>query len=162
MSSPAQPFNYGMNAAAFSTGSSQINSYATSIAQNLPGAIRCPAVSVTVATGTTVALPASVFSAGSGIYAVFCDGNGNNDLSAVGSVTITPAGTISDSKGFFCNNLSPTPVVTVAAGPPVTATAATPYTILYMTGALGAYIPSIFQNLTASIVYSVSAIKLAN
>jgi len=162
MSSPAQPYNYATNATAFSTGSTQINSYATSVAQNLPSAIRCAPVSVPVATGTTVPLPASVFSAGSGVYAVFCDGNGNNDLSAVGSVTITPAGTIADSKGFFCNNLSPTAVSTYAAGPPIAITTVSPYCILYMTGAAGAYIPSIFQNLTASITYNVSAIKLSN
>lgn len=159
---PNQPFNYGMNAAAFSTGSTQINSYATSVAQNLPGAIRCPAVLVTVATGVNVPLPASVFSAGSGVYAVFCDGGGNNDLSAVGSVVITPAGTISDSKGFFCNNVSPTATVVVTQGPPVTATASSTQNILFMNGALGSYIPNLFQNVQASIGYLVSAIKLAN
>lgn len=156
--SAAQPYNYAMNAAAFSTGGTQINSYATSIAQNLPGAIRCAPVSVPVATGVNVPLPASVFSAGSGVYALFCDGNGNNDLSAIGSVTITPAGTISDSKGFFCSNVNP--VAVVAQGPPVTVT--TTYQILFMIGALGSYIPNLFQNTGAGITYSVSAIKLAN
>lgn len=162
MSTPPAPYNYGMNAAAFSTGSTQINSYATSIAQNLPGAIRCAPVSVPVATATNTPIPASVFSAGSGIYALFCDGTGNNDLSAIGSVTITPAGTIADSKGFFCSNVNPAPVVTVVQGPPVSATAASTYQILFYTGALGAYVPNLYQNTGASITYSVSAIKLAN
>jgi hypothetical protein len=31
-----------------------------------------------------------------------------------------------------------------------------------MTGSLGAYIPTIFQNVSASITYAVSAIKIAN
>lgn len=158
MSSPAQPCNYAMDAVALSTGSSKINTYATSIAQNLPTAIRCAPVSVTVATGTQVAVPASVFSAGSGIYTLFCDGNGNNDLSATGTVTITPAGTIADSKGFFCNSLNSNAVYT--AGPPIAV--ANPYQILFLGGAVGSYVPQIFQNVTASVTYSVSAIKIAN
>jgi len=162
MATPPAPYNYAMNAAAFSTGSTQINSYATSIAQNLPGAIRCAPVSVTVPTGTNTPIPASVFSAGSGVYALFCDGNGNNDLSAIGSVVITPAGTIADSKGFFCNNVSPVLTSVYAAGPPVTVTTTTTWQILFYTGAAGAYQPTLFQNFTASQVYSVSAIKLAN
>jgi hypothetical protein len=157
MSSPAQPCNYGLNAAAFSTGSTQTNSYATSIAQNLPTAIRCAPVSVTVATGTQVAVPASVFSAGSGIYTLFCDSGGNNDLSATGSVTIV-GGVITDSKGFFCNSLNSNAVYT--AGPPVAV--ASPYQILFLGGAVGSYVPQLYQNVSASLIYSVSAIKIAN
>jgi len=158
MSSPAQPYNYAMDAVAASTGSSQTNMFATSIAQNLPTAIRCAPVNVTVATGTQVAVPASVFSAGSGIYTLFCDSGGNNDLSATGSVTITPAGTIADSKGFFCNSLNSNAVYT--AGPPVAISS--PYQILFLGGALGSYVPQIYQNVSATLTYAVSAIKIAN
>jgi hypothetical protein len=152
----AQPYNYGLNATAFSTGATQINSYATSIAQNLPGAFRCAPVSVTLATGTNTPVPASVFSQGSGVYAIFVDGGSNNDLSAVGSVTITPAGTISDSKGFFNQVLSS--ITAPAGGGACTTTGIS----MFENGALNSYIPNLFQNIQASLVVSVSAIKLSN
>ena len=154
--SPAQPFNYGSNAAAFSTGATQTNSYATSIAQNLPGAFRCAPVSVTLATGVNVPVPPAVFSQGSGVYAIFVDGGGNNDCSAVGSVTITPAGTISDSKGFINQILN---TITAPAGGGACSTTGI---IIFELGALGSYIPNLYQNYTASAVVSVSAIKLSN
>ena len=152
----AQPYNYGLNAAAFSTGATQTNSYATSIAQNLPGAFRCAPVSVTLATGTNTPVPASVFSQGSGVYAIFVDGNGNNDCSAVGSVTITPAGTILDSKGFFNSVLA---TITAPAGGGACTTTGI---LIFEIGALGGYIPNLFQNIQGSLVVSVSAIKLSN
>jgi hypothetical protein len=151
-------FNYAIDAVARSGGAAPQNTFATAVADNLPTAIRSASVNVVVATGVNVPIPASVFSAGSGVYALFCDAAGNNDLSAVGSVTITPAATIADSKGFFCNNVNTT--LTVAQGPPVTVTQS--QNILFMTGSLGAYIPTIFQNVSASITYAVSAIKIAN
>jgi hypothetical protein len=153
--------NLGPDAVPFSGGNAPVTSFAKSLAQSLPGAIACASVNVTVPTGTNTVIPASVFSAGSGVYALFCDGNGNNDLSAVGSVSIV-GGAIADSKGFFCSNVNPVPIVTVAVGPPVTATAAATYQILFYTGAAGAYQPTLFQNFTASQVYAVTAIKIAN
>jgi len=153
--------NLGPDAVPFSGGNAPVTSFSKSTAQSLPGAIACAAVPLVVATGTPVAVPASVFSAGSGVYAIFCDGGGNNDLSAVGSVSIV-GGAIVDSKGFFCNNVTPASTVVVTQGPPVTATATATYNILFENGALGSYLPYVFQNVQASLTYSVSAIKIAN
>jgi hypothetical protein len=152
MSNP--PYNYGINAAPVSNTK---NNFATAVADNLPTAIRCAPVNVTVATATQVAVPASVFSAGSGIYTLFCDSGGNNDLSATGSVTVV-GGVITDSKGFFCNSLNSNAVYT--AGPPVAV--ANPYQILFLGGAVGSYVPQLFQNVSASLTYSCTAIKIAN
>ena len=153
--------NLGPDAVAFSGGNAPTSSYSKSVAQSLPGAIACASVAVTVPTGVNTVLPASVFSAGSGVYALFCDGTGNNDLSAVGSVSIV-GGAIADSKGFFCNNVSPVITSVYAAGPPIAVTSTTTWQILFYTGNVGAYVPTLFQNFTASQVYNVTAIKIAN
>jgi hypothetical protein len=152
MSSPAQPYNYGSNAAAFSTGGSQINSYATSIAQNLPTAIVNGSVSsLTVNTATNTNIPASAFPQGSGLYLIECNGNGNNDLISLARIQITPAGTIAGTGGCFMNNVNP---VGAVAGAVSTA----PYQILFINGTS----PCVFQNIQASIVYSITTTKIAN
>ena len=147
-------WNLGITAAPVSNTK---NNFATAVADNLPTAIRCAPVPVTVATATQVAVPASVFSAGSGIYTLFCDGSLNNDLSATGSVTIV-GGVITDSKGFFCNSLNSSAVY--AAGPPVSVTI--PFQILFCGGTVGSYVPQLYQNVAGSVTYSCTAIKIAN
>jgi len=157
MATPA-PYNYGMNAAAFSTGSTQINSYATSIAQNLATAVVCPSVSLPVANNAATAIPASVFSAGSGVYTLYCDvaGTTGYDLAATGRVTIV-SGAITNSTGFICQQ---TQAPVVAQGPPVTVTQAV--AVLANTGVLGAQSPAIFQTSGGSLTYTIIATKLAN
>ena len=157
MATPA-PYNYGLNATAFSTGSTQINSYATAIAQNLPTAVVCPSVSLPVPNNAATAIPASVFSLGSGVYTLFCDvaGTTGYDLSATGRVTIV-SGAITNSTGFICQQ---TQAPVVAQGPPVTVTQAV--AVMANSGVLGAQSPALFQTSGGSLTYTIIATKLAN
>lgn len=146
------PSNYAMNAVAFSTGGTQINSYATSISQNVPTSIICPGVNLATVSGTPIPVPASVFSAGSGFYHLWLNGPGSYDVCSTGNVVITPAGTISQSAGFFSQSIqSVTPSAFGTASAIVQVT---------MTN-VGAG-PVILQNSGGAQTYSCQAIKIAN
>ena len=152
MSSPAQPYNYAMNAASFSTGATQTNSYATSIAQNLPTSVICPGVNLVTASGTPIAVPASVFSAGSGFYHLWLNGPGTYDVCSTGNITITPAGTIASSAGFYSQSIQS--VTPSAFG--------TPSAIVQVTMTNTGGGPVILQNSGGAQTYSCQAIKIAN
>jgi hypothetical protein len=127
--------------------------FAPSKADNVPTAVVCAPVTVTVATGAggQTAIPVSAFSAGSGVYLLNCNGNGNNDIQAFGTVIITPANTIQTVVGFTAFNVSPVGVVAGAVN-------TNPYQGVFLDGLN----ITLFQNVTASVVYSVQAIKIAN
>jgi hypothetical protein len=108
---------------------------------------------VAVATGTNTAIPLSVFSAGSGVYLLNVDSSGNNDVQAFGSIIISPAGTLVLAVGFTAFNVSPTGAV-------VGAVSTNPYQGVFLLGKPGA--PTLFQNVAASLTYSVIATKIAN
>lgn len=152
MSSPAQPFNYGMSAAALSTGSTQINTYATSISQNLPTSVIIPGVNLATVSGTPIAVPAAVFSAGSGFYHLWLNGPGSYDVCSTGNVVITPAGTIQQSAGFFSQSIQS--VTPSAFG--------TPSAIVQVTMTNVGAGPVILQNSGGPQTYSCQAIKIAN
>ena len=151
--------NYSADAVQRSNGSSTIAAgatafYATSSADNVPTALSGPATSVVVATGTSQPIPLSAFASGSGLYLVEANGNGNNDVQALGRLIVSPAGTILGATGFTNSVSAPTAVY--AAGPPVAVTV--PYQIIYLNGVA----PTIFQNVAASVTYVVTCTKIAN
>jgi hypothetical protein len=150
--SVAQPFNYAMNAAAFSTGTTKINSYATSISQNVPTSIICPGVNLATVSGTPIPVPASVFSAGSGFYHLWLNGPGTYDVCSTGNVAITPAGTIASSAGFFSASIQS---VTAPGGAGACA-------IVQVTMTNAGAGPVILQNSGGAQTYSCQAIKIAN
>lgn len=150
-------YNYGIDAVPRSgpgnNGSAQ-NLFCGSSADNVPTALVGPATTVTVASGANVPIPASAFSGGSGVYLVEANGNGNNDVQAFGRVIITPAGTFQAAAGF--TNAVASGTATYTAGPPIAVTI--PYQIIFLNG----FVPTIFQNVTASVVYIVTCTKIAN
>ena len=151
--------NLGPDAVPFSGGNAPVTSFAKAVAQSLPGAIVCATVSVPVANNTQVALPASVFAAGSGVYQVFADvaGSTGYDLTSFGSVVIT-AGAITTCAGFQAQSVQ-APVY--AAGPPPTVTQITA-NMAPVGASAAAYIPNHFQTSGGALTYSVTAIKIAN
>ena len=150
--SAAMPSNYAMNAVAFSTGGTQINSYATSISQNLPTSVICGGQNLATVSGTPIAVPASVFSAGSGFYHLWLNGPGSFDVCSTGNVVITPAGTIQQSAGFFSQSIQS---VTAPGGAGACA-------IVQVTMTNGGGGPVILQNSGGPQTYSCQAIKIAN
>jgi len=156
MSSPAQPYNYSISAAAASTGSTNKSLFAPSKADNVgPCAIGTP-VSFTVASqapgANGVPLTPAVFQFGAGLYLINVNGNGNNDIQTWGVINFNADGSLGTCTGCFGQNTSPTGAVAAAV-------ATIPYQILYL-GA-GA-IPTLYQNTGVSITYAVSATKIAN
>lgn len=147
--------NYGINAAPVSNTK---NNFAPAVADNLPTAITCPSVSLPVPDNAATAIPASVFSLGSGVYTLFCDvaGTTGYDLSATGRVTIV-SGVITNSTGFICQQ-SQAPVY--VAGPPIAVSQA--IAVMANTGVLGAQSPALFQTSGGSLTYTLIATKLAN
>lgn len=155
MATPPPPYNYSINAVAANTATAL---FAPSKAQNLPTAIVCPTISLPVPNNTATAIPASVFSAGSGVYTLFCDvaGTTGYDLASSGRVTIV-SGAITNSVGFICQQVQ-APVYVV--GPPIAVTQAV--AALANTGVLGAQSPAIFQTSGGALTYSIIATKIAN
>lgn len=156
MSSPAQPYNYGLDAVSSSTGATKKSLFAPSKADNVgPCAVGTP-VSFTVASqapgANGVPLTPAVFQFGAGLYLINCNGNGNNDIQTFGVINFAADGSLAPCAGCFGQNTSPTGAV-------VGAVSTTPYQLLYL--GVGT-IPTIFQNTGASITYAVSAIKIAN
>ena len=149
--------NLGPDAVPYSGGNAPVTSYAKSSANSLPGAILCASQVVAVATATATPLPAAVFAAGSGVYTVFCDvvGTTGNDICATGWVNIV-AGAIADSKGFVAQQRGD-PVYN-GAGPTVTQTVSS----LQEVGAVGSYVPNLFQTSGGALNYTVTAIKQSN
>ena len=147
--------NYGINAAPVSNSK---NNFAPAVADNVPTAVTCPAVSLPVPNNAATAIPASVFSLGSGVYTVFCDvaGTTGYDLAATGRVTVV-AGAITNSTGFICQQ---TQAPVYVAGPPIAVTQAV--AVLANTGTLGAQSPAIFQTSGGTLTYTIIATKLAN
>ena len=155
MASPPPSYNYSINAAAANTATAL---FAPSKAQNLPTAIVCPTISLPVPNNAATAIPASVFSAGSGVYNLYCDvaGTTGYDLASSGQVTIV-SGAITNSAGFICQQTQ-APVYVV--GPPIAVTQAV--AVLANTGALGSQSPAIFQTSGGALTYSIIATKIAN
>jgi hypothetical protein len=131
--------------------------FVPSQAYNLPTAIVGATQTVTCASGNNVPIPAAVFSDGSGnfygsgLYQIEVNSSGNNDVQALARITLNPAGVISATAGCFMNNVSTTGAV---AGSVSTA----PNQIIFILN----NVPTLFQNISASIAYSVTAIKIAN
>lgn len=151
MSSPAQPYNYGLDAVSSSTGATNKSLFAPSVSDNVPSAIVGPIDLLAVPTATNTNIPASVFAEGSGIYWLECNGNGNNDLCSIVRVRISPANTYVATFGCFMNNVNP-------VGAVVGATNTNPYQILFVNGTS----PCLYQNIQASITYALTATKIAN
>jgi hypothetical protein len=149
-------YNYGIDAVPRSgPGNNGLgtNLFVPSTSDNLPTAVICAPVSMTIATGAggQTHIPVTAFSAGSGVYLINANGNGNNDVQAFGTIIITPAGTISSTTGFTAFNVSP---IGAVAG----AVSTNPYLGIFLDGVF----PTLFQNVSASVVFSVQAIKIAN
>lgn len=147
MSTPAAPYNYAIDAVARSGGSAPQNMFAPAKADNLPTSITCATVSVVVENTTFTPLPASIFSAGSGLYHLYCNGPGTYDVCSTGSVVIS-GGLITSANGFNQNTIQSVTSTTVG----------TPATIVAVT-LLGT---NLYQNSGAAQTYICQAIKIAN
>jgi hypothetical protein len=139
--------NYAIEAVQRSGGAAPQNMFAPSVADNLETTIVCPGVSLATVSGTPIAVPASTFANGSGLYHLWCNGPGNYDLCSTGYINITPAGTIASAAGFFSQSIQ-----SVSAGGAVTQA----YLTNTGTG------PTITQNSGAAQTYSCQAIKIGN
>ena len=154
---PSPSFNYGYDAVARSSGVAPLAMFAPSGNNNVPNSLKGTAVAVTAPTnapgdvGTPV--PASVFQFGPGLYWLLCDGNGNNDLTAMIQVNFNAAGALAGCVGGFSNSVSSIGVVAGAVN-------TNPYQLLYNAGG----VPVIFQNTlpVSTITYSCTAWKMAN
>lgn len=150
MSTPAAPYNYAIDAVQRSGGSAPQNMFAPAKADNLPTSIICAPVSVDISSSTFTLLPVSVFSAGSGVYSLFCNGPGAYDLCSTGSLVIT-AGVITASSGFATTNI--VGGTSLVGGGAIT---------LNYTSLSGGGAPGIFQTSGADQTYVCQAIKIAN
>jgi len=146
------PYNYSVDAVARSGGTAPQNMFATAVAQNLSTALNSTAIGLDVSSGAFTAIPASVFSNGSGLYHLWCNGPGSYDVCSTGRVNITPAGTIASSAGF-------TSQVIQSVTSPVGGGACTVVSVSLSTGG-GA--PGILQTSGGDQSYSCQAIKIAN
>jgi hypothetical protein len=147
------PYNYAVDAVARSGSTTPQNMFATAVEQNLPTAISATGISVaTDASATPVPIPASVFSAGSGIYHLWCNGPGSYDVCSTGRVVITPAGTVSSAAGFSSQNIQS--VTPSAFG--------SPSAIVQVTLSNTGTGPILTQNSGGVQTYSCQAIKIAN
>jgi hypothetical protein len=141
--------NYSLDAVARSNTQ---NMFAPSKADNVPTSVIAGGISLPTVSGTPIPIPASAFSAGSGFYHLWCNGPGTYDVCSTGNVVITPAGTISQSAGFFSQSIQS--VTPSAFG--------TPSAIVQVNLTNVGAGPVLLQNSGAAQTYSVQAIKLAN
>lgn len=149
--SVAQPYNYGIDAVARSTGAVPQNMFAPSKADNIETAVVSAIRTITVVSGTpyafTSADAAALFPT-SGIYALNLDTAGVADLSAVGRVNILSTGQI-NFYGF-------------QASTSISGAAFATYAQMTMTGGPPSTTITLNQNTGANVVYSATSIKLAN
>ena len=149
----AYNYNYAVDAVARSGSTTPQNMFATAVALNLPTAINATGISVaTDASATPVPIPASVFSAGSGLYHLWCNGPGTYDVCSTGRVTITPAGTVASAAGFSSQNIQ-------SVTSPVGGGACTIVQVTLSNTGTG---PILTQNSGVIQNYSCQAIKIAN
>jgi hypothetical protein len=145
-------YNYAVDAVARSGSTTPQNMFATAKADNLPTSIPSAGVNVVTASGTPVAIPASVFANGSGLYHLWCNGPGAYDVCSTGNIVITPAGTVSSAAGFSSQNIQS--VTPSAFG--------TPSAIVQVTLSNSGTGPVLTQNSGGAQTYSCQAIKIAN
>jgi hypothetical protein len=146
-------YNYAVDAVARSGSTTPQNMFATAKADNLPTAIIAAGVNVaTDASATPVPIPASVFSAGSGLYHLWCNGPRTYDVCSTGNIIITPAGTVASAAGFSSQNIQS--VTPSAFG--------TPSAIVQVTLSNTGTGPVLTQNSGGAQTYSCQAIKIAN
>ena len=144
--------NYAIEAVQRSGGAAPQNMFAPSVADNVETTIVCTGVSLATVSGTPIAVPASVFSAGSGFYHLWCNGPGTYDVCSTGNIVITPAGTIASAAGFSSQNIQ---TVTPSAF-------GTPSAIVQVTLSNTGTGPVLTQNSGAAQTYSCQAIKIGN
>jgi hypothetical protein len=146
-------FNYAIDAVARSGGAAPQNTFATAVADNLPTSIVAGGISVaTDASATPVPIPATVFSAGSGLYQLWCNGPGTYDVCSTGRVIITPAGTVDSAAGFSSQSIQ-------SVTSPVGGGACTIVQVTLTNTGTG---PVLTQNSGGAQNYSCQAIKIAN
>jgi len=143
-------YNYAIDAVQRSTGSSQVNMFASSSATNVQNGVAQGPRVITVASGANYNFSAQDLAAlfpTSGVYSLNLDSAGTADLSAVGRATIQSDGTYVLTGFQALTSISGAALAT--------------YSQMLMAGSPSTTI-TIQQNTGANVVFSATSTKLSN